>query len=425
MDYKNFNVYTKIVVIALLSRTLIIIVSYLPSLIFESFDKSTSLSTNRSIFKHLLRWDAIHFLHIADHGYTYEHSIPFFPLTPLIVRVLPFWDNFTKAVLFNSLTFIVSAALLYKVSIQKYSHRFSYLSTLFFIFNPASIIYVSFYSESLFCMLFMMGFYYILTNRMLKASILFGLCSLTRSNTVMLLIFFKSIYFLNIILPLALYQFYNLMLIWRSKGSFFIIVPYSYIQIYYWQQGFLNFIRPWNIPNMLFGIFGIAYGYYIVKKYFESRLYILNTQRRAAPLGEVSKSAEDAAPEQGTNASKTHHDMTMLTWVKNQLADIKHALAHLTVKKLINYALDPFLINQTSSTTKLVIILGFQVFTLIFFIHWNVAFRFISYNPFIYWAFAALSQRYFNNSFFRMVAAVFFGYGMIYAVLFGVFYPPA
>ena len=34
----------------------------------------------------LLRWDAFHYLHIAQHGYVYEHEWAFFPGSPLIMR---------------------------------------------------------------------------------------------------------------------------------------------------------------------------------------------------------------------------------------------------------------------------------------------------------------------------------------------------
>ena len=34
----------------------------------------------------LVRWDAAHFLHVANNGYTFEHNSAFFPLYPLLVQ---------------------------------------------------------------------------------------------------------------------------------------------------------------------------------------------------------------------------------------------------------------------------------------------------------------------------------------------------
>lgn len=421
MESLGSNVYARIAAIAVFSRSLFILLSYAPNMFFERFDKSTALSPSRSVFRHLLSWDAVHFLSIADRGYSYEHSVPFFPLTPLVVRTLPFSDNLTKAVVLNSLCFVVSAALLFKISIRRYSYRISFLSTLFFIFNPASIVYCSFYSESLFCLLFLIAFHYLSTGRMLRASVFLGLCSLTRSNAVMCLIFLKSAYFAPVLLPAALFQLYALLAIMRARCSFRVFVPYSYVQAEYWGQGFLKFITIKNIPNMLFGAAFIAYCCYVIKLYAESRIYLHEARGggEERPAGGRECSAGDGAA--ATPYIAASGEVSVGRWIAHKIRTAKAP----GPRSVLDFVKDPFFTDATSLTTKLVIVLGLQTLMLIFFIHWNMAFRFVSFNPFLYWSFAFLAARYSMAPLFRLAVGFFLAYGVMYAVLFGAFYPPA
>ncbi|KAI5168300.1 GPI mannosyltransferase 2 [Pancytospora epiphaga] len=418
------NIYARIIAIALFSRTLVILLSYIPTLIFELFDKSTLLLTNTSPFKHLIVWDAVHFLRIADHGYYYEHSIPFFPLVPFMARAIPIVDNATSGVLLCNFAFIVSAALMYKISLKVYSHRIAYLSTIFFIFNPASIVYSSFYSEPIFSMLFLMALYYLQAGRMLRASTFLGLCSLARSNTVMFLLFLKAIYFPIVVAPFALYQLYNLLLIMRLKVSFKFLIPYSYIQVVYWGHGFFKFIRPWNIPNILFGLLPIIYGLFVCIKYFESRLYLYNSQFTNETKGKEIKSNLD-----GNNKTEElligNGKLTAKQWIVESFFSLLKRVKVMDMRDIVKWVSNPFYIETTSVATKLAIILSMQMITVICFIHWNMAFRFISFNPLLYWAFAVLFDNYYYDRLFRMAACAFFVYGIVYAILFGCFYPPA
>lgn len=436
------NAYRNIAVIAFCSRVAVILLGYFASLVFERFDKSTELSTNPSIFKHLLSWDALHILHIADRGYTYEHSIPFFPLLPMILRCIPFSDNLTKGVICSNLFFIISAMLLYKITLEKYSHPIAFLSTVFFIFNPASVIYSGLYTESLFCLLFLMSFRYLQLGNVFRAATFIGLCGLTRSNSIIFVIFFKAIYFPVIIFPFAFLQLWHLLLVMRQQCSFRIFVPYSYVQRIYWNQGFLRFFTVQNIPNVFFGIAPICHSVYIIKLYVEAKLFQFFTRlnRDINGVNNTDKNTNTENPmKHNTGITKnmvgTHKGVAsaetfdlrtaFLTWCNIQIKKYKDLKKINDLKLLWYFLQDPFYVEATSDTSKLVIILALQIIVLIFFVHWNIAYRFISFNPFLYWSFAFLSERYHRSLVFQSVAAFHFSFGIIYTILFSVFYPPA
>lgn len=77
--------------IAIASRLVTISLAILTYLITGSYDSSAEIqlqSTSNHPLNVFLRWDALYFLHIAEHGYVYEQETAFFPLMPLIARFL-------------------------------------------------------------------------------------------------------------------------------------------------------------------------------------------------------------------------------------------------------------------------------------------------------------------------------------------------
>ena len=81
-----------ILLCSILSRLLVASVIFLSSLV-PPFDSSHTLviSSDALVARwgaSTLRWDAFHFVHIAQRGYTFEYEFAFFPGAPLVIRAM-------------------------------------------------------------------------------------------------------------------------------------------------------------------------------------------------------------------------------------------------------------------------------------------------------------------------------------------------
>ena len=114
------------------------------------------------VFGGLVRWDAQYFTHIAAYGYTFENTLAFFPLYPLVARasaslvspVVTFVSLDSAitctCVVLNLVLFVQSALLLYSITERLTNDGFAQRTVLLFCFNPASIFFSAPYSECLF-----------------------------------------------------------------------------------------------------------------------------------------------------------------------------------------------------------------------------------------------------------------------------------
>ncbi|GMT28453.1 hypothetical protein PFISCL1PPCAC_19750 [Pristionchus fissidentatus] len=184
-------------------------VLFLVQLIFNSFDFSTDAfkgieEPDDSVFRLLrgfVRWDSIQFLHIARHGYVYEHSLAFFPLFPTLLRTgadvisiissgvfSPSSNVILSGFFLNHVCFLISSLLIYSISSTiTSSKKIASISVLLFSINPASIFFSSLYTESLYCCLTLLGIYVLISSssfyiRLPLVTILFSAALLTRSN---------------------------------------------------------------------------------------------------------------------------------------------------------------------------------------------------------------------------------------------------
>ncbi|NXY25626.1 PIGV mannosyltransferase, partial [Atrichornis clamosus] len=140
------------------------------------------------------RWDAEHFLFIAERGYLYEHNCAFLPLFPLSLRALAgaaLWPPqlqprsrlLLSAVLLNSLLSILAAAALYELGRAVLRrHRVAFLAALLFSLSPANVFMAAAYSESMFAFLAFSAMWQLERGQSWLSGLLFSLASGARAN---------------------------------------------------------------------------------------------------------------------------------------------------------------------------------------------------------------------------------------------------
>lgn len=436
MHNKQIRHLPTIAVLGVLSRVLVLLLGKVVSCYFQRFDLSTSLSPIKSPFKYLEGWDTIHFINISRHGYAHEHSLPFFPLVPLIVRTLNFCDYLTTAIVLNNTAFVFSSLIFYRLSLLYFDERFSFISTVFFIFNPASIIYSAYYTESVFSLIFLLALFYTIKGRSFRASLLFAISTFCRSNAIFFVFFHKLVYAPIILMPFCLFQLYSLLLIARHNVSFRIFVPYSMIQEKYWEQGFLKFIRIRHTPNILIGLPVIVISSFFLYQYFN--LSFRRTSRQQEVKGSLeTMSDKENDSNSGSKCTPTKRPSSDIEDFYDMKITLRHEKVRLTSEPMFKPSVFKNVMHFVSSVLsyeplrfkgscipKLALILLLQTLMLVFFVHWNIAMRFIAYNPFIYWSCAYYTLRYHSTRLYNFCCTFFAIYGVLYIIMFSCFYPP-
>ncbi|KAK6631551.1 hypothetical protein RUM44_006079 [Polyplax serrata] len=253
----------------------------------------------------LTRWDGQYFLHVAQYGYTYENTLAFFPLFPLLIRqlsyLLLFFTNELSArlfpqlenimslhsaliivsVLLNNFLFVQTALVLYRLTCQVLkSEKLAFLSAILFCVNPASIFFSAVYSESLYCFLTFYGLLRLEMKNSVVTYLAIGLTGAVRSNGLINLGFIAYKY-LKIRITTKMSFLFNFIFI---SGAFLSVFPFVFYQLYcyvkfcsgksvhipdfLYQHGVSNdFVFPGNFTAWCTQPFPMAYTY-VQKRYW-------------------------------------------------------------------------------------------------------------------------------------------------------------
>ena len=204
---KNINpVYWKIIGFVLIIKFLIFAFGFIAQQVFS--DKL--IDDPYWLFGIWNRWDAGHYLDIANEGYTNEidrrFDIAFFPLYPLLIRILMIVTNndVFSAFFVSAVATIAVGILFYKLVKLDFSEETAFSSVRFlFIFPTVYFLHIA-YTESLFLALIIGSFLAARKEKWLFAGILGFLACTTRINGLILFL----------ALPIEMF------LQWRENGKF-------------------------------------------------------------------------------------------------------------------------------------------------------------------------------------------------------------
>jgi Gpi18-like mannosyltransferase len=134
------------------------------------------------------RWDAVHYLDIATHGYQ-GTNMAFFPLFPLLIRIVGSLaaNHLVAGLLISNVSFFFGLLFLYKLLQREYDRAVARRAIFYVSIFPTAVYFAAVYTESLFFMLTVASFYYMRGRRWWLAGILGFFAALTRVEGVLLL----------------------------------------------------------------------------------------------------------------------------------------------------------------------------------------------------------------------------------------------
>ncbi|KAG7983962.1 hypothetical protein I3843_04G133000 [Carya illinoinensis] len=395
---------------------------------------------------------SIYFLRIAHCGYEYGKSYAFLPLLPLTISFLsrtvfaplvPLIGY--RAVLglsgyvINNVTFVFTAINFYKLSVIILKDSDSALwASILFCFNPALVFYSAIYSESLYALFSIGGIYHLVTGGNSIAVLLLALSTCARSNGVLNAGYFcfqtlhqaydavfvkKHAYLaVQVLISGALrciciftpfiafqaYGYYNICLghsinEMRPWCKARLPLLYNCIQSHYWGVGFLRYFQLKQLPNFLLAspILSLALPS-VEEKNSSAVLFSLETVQRSSIARFPGKSSSKIQGHHNLRQRKhmTRGDPVALPLENDSLAK----LGYLTVSCL------PFILQ-----------LAFMAATAFFVMHVQVATRFLSASPPLYWFASKLMVQ--RKRWAYLIWAYSAAYILLGSSLFSNFYP--
>src|SRR5579875_1333913 len=132
----------------------------------------------------VVRWDSLHYLSIAEHGYKPAGDTQFFPLYPFLIHAFG-WvvrSDVIAGLLVSVTAFTVALVLLHRLTREELGDRAATAAVLLLTFAPLSFFFTAIYTESLLLALSVGCFYLARHDRFVAACAVGALAALTHGE---------------------------------------------------------------------------------------------------------------------------------------------------------------------------------------------------------------------------------------------------
>ncbi len=151
-----------------------------------------NLYHSKNYLKFLANWDGAIYLQIAKFGYSHFYLVNFFPLYPLIIKLIhQLIPSYLNSGLLVSWTSYIGALYFYLKIVKNYfkltTQSDIVKATLLWALFPSAIFMLGTFTEALFAFLALGAFYFSLKNQYIKATIMILLATATRINGIFLI----------------------------------------------------------------------------------------------------------------------------------------------------------------------------------------------------------------------------------------------
>ncbi|MFZ3301984.1 MAG: mannosyltransferase family protein [Microgenomates group bacterium] len=206
----NKTIFIKILKLFTIWRVALFIIAFISTILitkfgarFPYFDRVLEITNLPSWIWGFGNFDGVHYLRIAQNGYTADYSQAFFPLFPSLINIVSnlfprvngldlsqYTDPafFYSGIIVSNLFLFAALFVYYKLVSIDFGEKVANLSTILLLVFPTSFFLGAIYSEGLFLFLAMSSIYLMRKSKFLLASVVIMIATATRLAGLFLIV---------------------------------------------------------------------------------------------------------------------------------------------------------------------------------------------------------------------------------------------